>query len=276
MVIKVLHIGLGPIGTAVVRQVAARKGMQIVGAVDIDPAKVGRDLGAVCGMRRKLGVTVIDDVTKAIKTSRPDIAVICTDASLRHALAQFDGVLKLKVAIVSTAPELVYPLPANRVMAKKIDGLARRARVAVLGTGVNPGFVMDALPIALTAACSKVDAIEVTRVESAPRDEAALGLAESVAMIADAMGWKLDTNDAGVGALKGKVRVRLRQEFDAAAEPRTTVQITGAPSITSVVTGIHGDAATAAIVVNSIPKVLTAQPGLRTMKDMLLPSYFAG
>ncbi len=276
MVIKVLHVGLGPIGTAVVRQVAARKGMQIVGAVDPDPANVGRDLGAVSGMRRKLGVVVGADLMKAIKTARPDIAVICLDASLKDVLPQFEQVLKLKVPIVSTTPELVYPALAHRAMAKKIDALARRSRVAVFGAGAHAGFAMDVLPIALTAACAKVDAIDVRRVESAPANDGALGLAESVAMIADAVGWKLDAIEAGVGSLKGKVRVRLRVEHDAAAEPHTTIHITGTPSLTAVLSGIHGEVTTAAMTVNAIPKVLAAQPGLRTMKDMVLPSYFGG
>ena len=251
--------------------------MQIVAAVDIDPAKIGRDLGAACGMRRKLGVMVTDDIARAIRTARPDIAVLCTASSLKKVLPQLEQVLKLKVPVISTTEELTYPVKANRAIARKIDALARRARVAVLGTGVNPGFAMDVLPIALTALSARVDAIEVTRVEPAPRHEAPVGLAESVTMIADAMGWKLDMIQDGVGSIKGRVRIRLRLEFDAAAaEPETTIRIAGSPPIASTITGIHGDSAAAAITVNSMPKVLTAQPGLRTMKDMVLPGYFGG
>jgi 2,4-diaminopentanoate dehydrogenase len=276
MVIKVLHVGLGPIGAAIVRQLAAQKGMQLVGVVDSDTAQIGRDAGAVCGLRRKLGVFVTDDIAKAIKASKPDIAVLCTDASLKLAMPQLEQILKLKVPIVSTTPELVYPLAAHRAMAKKIDALARRARVAVLGTGINAGLAMDALPIALTSLAAKVESIEVTRVEPAPLASLHAGLAESVAMIADAMGWKLDAIEDGVGSLKGRVRIRLRYEVDAAAEPQTTICVNGTPPITATLSGVHGDVATAAAIVNAIPKVLTAQPGLRTMKDMVLPSYFGG
>jgi 4-hydroxy-tetrahydrodipicolinate reductase len=275
--IKVLHIGLGAIGAAAVRQVASRKGMQIVAAVDIDPAKIGRDVGAVCGIRRKLGVIVTDDIARAIKAGKPDIAVLCTESSLKALLPQIEKVLKLKVPIVSKTEELAYPVPAHRATAKKIDALARRARVTVLGTGVNPGFAMDALPIALTSLAAKVDCIEVTRVEIAPRLGTPRGLAESVAMLADAMGWKLDSIDNGVGSVKGKVRIKLQQQYEAAAvDPQTTIRISGTPPITATISGINGDIATAAMAVNSIPKVLTAQPGLRTMKDMVLPSYFGG
>ena len=154
--IKVLHIGLGPIGAGVVRQVASRKGFKIVGAVDIDPAKIGRDLGDVSGVNRKLKVKVSGDIAKTIKATRPDVAVLCTSSSLKKVVPEFQAVLKLKVPIVSTTEELAYPVKGNAAAAKKIDALARRARVAVLGTGVNPGFTMDALPIALTGVCESV------------------------------------------------------------------------------------------------------------------------
>jgi 4-hydroxy-tetrahydrodipicolinate reductase len=102
MPIKVLHVGLGPIGAGVVRQVAARKGFTIVGAVDIDPAKVGQDLGQVCGVGRKLRVKVTDDIARTIKATRPDVAVLCTSSSLKKVVPEFEAVLKLKVPIVST------------------------------------------------------------------------------------------------------------------------------------------------------------------------------
>ncbi len=329
MRIKVLHIGLGPIGAGVVRQTALRKGLTIVGAVDIDPAKTGRDLGEVCDAGRKLGVKVTDDIAKTIKATRPDVAVLCTSSSLKKVLPEFETVLKLKVPIVSTTEELAYPVKSNARVAKKIDAMAKRARVAVLGTGVNPGFTMDALPIALTAVCERVDAIEVDRVQDASirrlpfqqkigagltREEfqarvAAgtvrhVGLAESITMIADAMGWKLDrvTDEIepklaefgaksqfmtvepgrvcgliqnGIGYVKGQPLIKLHMEaYLGAPESYDGVRITGNPPLAmKIAGGVHGDIATASITVNSIPKVLQAPPGLRTMRDMVLPSF---
>jgi hypothetical protein len=330
--IKVLHIGVGPIGAGVVRQVAGRKGFRIVGAVDIDPDKIGRDLGEVCGVPRKLRVKVTDDITRTIRASRPDVAVLCTSSSLRRVVSEFEAVLKLKVAIVSTTEELAYPVKSNAAAARKIDALAKRARVAVLGTGVNPGFVMDALPIALTGVCEVVRAIDVDRVQDArirrlpfqrkigaglSRDEFMarvrdgsvrhVGLAESITMIAEAMGWKLDrvtdevqpkmaesrvsseflTVDAGrvaglvqdgIGYCKGEPVIRLHMEaYLGAPESYDAVRIAGMPPLSmKLAGGVHGDIATASIVVNAIPKVLQAAPGLRTMRDMVLPSFYGG
>ena len=199
------------------RQVAGRKGFKIVGAVDIDPAKVGRDLGEVAGVGRKLRVKVSDDAKKAIKAAKPDVVVLCTNSSLKKVMPQIEAILKLRVPIVSTTEELAYPTKGNMRYARAIHPLAKKAKVAVLGTGVNPGFVMDALPITLTGVCERVEAIRIDRVQDArirrlpfqqkigagltreqfqrKVDDGSVrhvGLAESVSMIADALGWKLD------------------------------------------------------------------------------------
>ena len=93
--------------------------------------------------------------------------MLCTGSSLKLVLPQFEEVLKHRVPIVTTTEEAAYPAPPNRSLAKRLDEAARKAKVAVLGTGVNPGFTMDALPIALTAVCERVDRIEVHRVQDA-------------------------------------------------------------------------------------------------------------
>ena len=165
--IRVIHIGLGPIGAGVVRQVADRKGFKIVGAVDIDPAKAGRDLGEVAGVGRTLKVKVADDIRKAIKASKPDVAVLCTNSSMKKVLPQIEAIVKLKVPIVSTTEELAYPSKANMKYARAIHALAKKYKVAILGTGVNPGFVMDALPIMLTGVCERVEAVRVDRIQDA-------------------------------------------------------------------------------------------------------------
>ena len=330
--IRVVHFGLGPIGAGVVKQVAERKGFTIAGAVDIDPAKVGRDLGAVAGLGRALRVKVSGDATKTITSAKPDVVVLCTSSSMKKVLPQIETILKLKVPIVSTTEELAYPTKVNLRYARVIHQLAKKAKVAVLGTGVNPGFVMDALPITLTGVCERVDAIRVDRIQDArirrlpfqqkigagltreqfqrKVDDGSVrhvGLAESVAMIADAIGWKLDrvTDEIqpkiatetvaseflavdpgyvcgivqdGVGYRNGRAVITLHMEaYLGAPESYDAVEIVGSPAIRSrVAGGVHGDVATASIVVNSLPKILEAVPGLHTMRDMPIPSFFAG
>ena len=330
--IRVMHFGLGPIGAAVVRQVATRKGFKVVGGIDIDPAKVGRDLGDVAGVGRPLKVKVANDAKKAIKAAKPDVVVLCTSSSMKKVLPQVEEILKLKVPIVSTTEELAYPTKANLKYARAIHQLAKKYKVAVLGTGVNPGFVMDALPITLTGVCERVEAIHVDRIQDArirrlpfqqkigagltreqfqkKVDDGSVrhvGLAESVNMIADALGWKLDrvTDDIqpkiatetvsseflavdpgyvcgivqdGVGYRDGRPVITLHMEaYLGAPESYDGVEVTGSPALKmKIAGGVHGDVATASIVVNSLPKILEVPPGLHTMRDMPIPSFFGG
>src|SRR2546426_167735 len=119
MKIRVLHVGLGPIGAAVVRQTTERAGIQTVAAVDIDEKKVNRDVGEMAKLPRPLRVKVPSDIGRAIKTSRPDVAVLCTGSSLKQVLPLIEQILKQKVPIVSTTEELSYPAGANRRLARK-------------------------------------------------------------------------------------------------------------------------------------------------------------
>ena len=332
MTIRVLLVGLGPIGAAVARQLAGRKGLKIVGAVDVDPYKAGRDVGEVAELGRPLRLKVTDNLVKTIRSTRPDVAVVCTSSSFAAVLPQFEQILKLKVPIVTTTEEVAYVAPKNRRLAKKLDDAARKAKVAVVGTGVNPGFTMDALPIALTAVCERVDTIAVQRVQDArirrlpfqqkigagltPAQFAKkvkdgsvrhVGFAESIQMIGDAMGWKVErvTENIqpkiaevgvegellavdpgyvsgiiqdGVGYVDGKPRITLHLEaYLGAPESYDSVDIEGVPAIHSRIEGgVHGDLATASMAINSIPKVIDARPGLRTMRDLALPSFFGG
>jgi len=330
--IRVLHYGLGPIGCSIVKQVAARDGLKIVGAIDVDPAKVGRDLGDVADLTSRLGIDVQDDVARTLKRARPDIVIHATSSSLKTVLPQLQIILKSQTPIVSTTEELSYPGYTQIRLARLVHTLAKKAKVAVLGTGVNPGFAMDALPIMMTAACERVDRIIVNRLQDArmrrlPFQQKIgagltteqfqkkvndgsvrhVGFTESIAMIADALGWTLDriTDDVqpklaavtvsseflavdpgyvcgiiqdGVGYRGGEPVIRLHLEaYLGAPESYDSVTIEGSPMLSSkVIGGIHGDIATASIIVNSIPRVIAASPGLHTMRDLPLPSFFPG
>jgi hypothetical protein len=329
---KVMIMGLGPIGAGVARQLLSRSNFKVVAAVDIDAAKAGKDLGELLGLAKKTGVKVVADAAAAIRKSKPQVAVLCTSSSLKRVAPQLEGVLKLKLPIVSTTEELSYPWFSNRALARRIDAAAKKAKVAVVGTGVNPGFAMDALPITLTAICERVDSLRVERIQDArirrlpfqqkigsgltPEQFAEkvkdlsvrhVGLTESVAMIADALGWKLDriTDEIqpkiaqapvesqflkvaagrvcgivqdGVGYVAGEPRIALHMEaYLGAPQTYDRVVIEGSPRLdVKADGGYHGDVATASITVNTIPRVLEAAPGLHTMRSLALPSFAGG
>ena len=328
MSIRVIQVGLGPIGSAVIGQMVARSGFTVVGAVDVDPSKIGHDAGLLAGIGHRLGVTVDPDISSTCMRVKADAVVLCTSSSLKQVTPQIETILRVKLPIVSTSEELSYPVTGNVRYARRIDRLAKRSKVAVLGTGVNPGFTMDALPISLTGVCERVDRIRVDRIQDASTRrlpfqkkigcgltraefrakvlEGAVrhvGLAESISMIADALGWKIDrVTDTikpkiaskritskfltvrpgyvcgilqdGVGYRAGRVAIKLHMEaYLGAPESYDSVSITGSPKIAMKISGgVPGDIATASIAVNSIPKVIEASPGLHTMRDLPSPS----
>ena len=331
MGIRTLHVGLGPIGAAVAKQVAGRTGFTIAGAVDLDPEKAGRDAGEVMGLGRRLRVAVSDDLRHVLAKARPDVVLLCTSSSLERVMPDLEQILRARKPVVSTTEELAYPWYSQRRRAAAIDAWAKRGKAAVLGTGVNPGFVMDALPVMLTGACARVDRLTIHRVQDARHrrlpfqqkigaglteaEFAArvktgsvrhVGLTESIAMIAAALGWKLDriTDEIaprmaaipvhshqlsveagrvcgliqdGTGFRNGEPIIRLHmQAYLGAPESYESIDIAGEPPISMrIPAGVHGDIATTSVVVNMIPRVLAAPPGLHTMLTLPLPSWSA-
>jgi 4-hydroxy-tetrahydrodipicolinate reductase len=326
--IRVLQVGLGPIGVAVTRQILTRRGCEVVGGVDVDPAKIGRDLGEICGLGEPLGIEIRPDLGKALAELAPTAAAVCTSSSLDRVAPTVETCLEGRASVVSSTEELAYPWRERPATARRLDQAAKRAGKTILATGVNPGFAMDAHPLSLTAVCQRVDSISVRRVQDAGRrrlpfqlkigagltpeefarkaaagDVRHVGLAESVGMIADAMGWPLDeitdvlepivaaepvasadlevaagqvagVLQIGTGRQDGETRVCL--EFAAhigAAESFDEVNVVGDPCLHSRIEGgIPGDVATASMIVNVLPRVVAAAPGLLTMKD-LPPAY---
>lgn len=328
--IRVVQIGLGPIGTRVTRYLVDRGAFEIAGAIDTDPAKVGRDLGDLAGLPEPLNVGVASDADTALKGADAQVAIVTTTSSIEKMEPQVMQVLSHGLHIVSTCEELAYPWITHPEVAMRIDAAARDRGLAVLGTGVNPGFLMDLFPLTLTGVCQRIEAVTVERIQNAEFrripfqrkigaglttqqfdakvSEGTLrhvGLTESMHMIASAFRWDLDKTEEliepviaerrvqtkdltvqpgqvrgvsqlGYGFLNSKKVISL--VFRAAVgEPESyeRVLIRGSPDIDMTIKGgINGDIATGAIVVNAVPAVMKARPGLRTMADVELISYF--
>jgi 2,4-diaminopentanoate dehydrogenase len=327
--VKVVQMGLGPIGNKVTQFLAERANIQIVGAIDTDPAKAGQDIGTLAGLS-PLGVKVTADMNQVLGKGEVDVVMLTTTSSLVKTYDQLVQLLPYGVNVVSSCEELSYPWLADTELSTKIDQLAKANNVAVLGTGVNPGFLMDFLPVVMTGVCRNVRKVLVERIQDATfrrvpfqkkigagltvqgfHDKVKegtlrhVGLTESIQMIASKLGWKLDhTEDIispiiaerqiktesmvieagnvlgvqqiGRGIVAGEELITL--VFRAAiAEPevRDRIVIEGTPSIdSSIKGGVNGDVATCAILVNAIPAIVNARPGLRTMVDIEPPHCF--
>jgi len=212
--IRVIQYGFGPIGSATARHAVERAGLKLVGGVDIDPAKVGKDVGEVIGLERPLGFTVAEKLAQT--EANADVVLHATSSYLDWVKDQLIEILEAGLDVVSTAEELSFPWLAHPKEAAEIDAVARRVGKTILGTGVNPGFVMDSLPLCLTAICQQVERIDVTRVINASTRRRSfqakigsgmtvddfnarmadgrmghVGLSESIGMVFDTLGKRL-------------------------------------------------------------------------------------
>ncbi|MGB9676338.1 MAG: hypothetical protein ACPL0C_04045 [Candidatus Bathyarchaeales archaeon] len=331
--IRVILFGVGAVGTLIAKFLAEKDGVEIVGAIDIAKDKVGRDLGEVLGMKH-LGIKISDNIDETLSKVKADVAIHTTTSYLKDTYPQIASLIKHGIKVISTCEELSYPYYAEPKIANELDALAKKYNTTVLGTGINPGFLMDTLVITLTAVCQKIEKIEAIRVmDSAKRRlpfqkkigagltveefkhrieskqiTGHVGLEQSIAMIADAIAWKLDRivtepvepviakkpvksqfievkagEVAGLkqnakGMMQGKEVIKLEfQAYLGAEEEYDAITIRGVPEVRQRIQPcIHGDIGTVAMVVNAIPKVIEARPGLLTMKDLPVPSATLG
>src|SRR5262245_22857794 len=216
MTTRVVCYGLGPIGLGIAQLALTRPGVEVVGAIDVDPQKIGRDLGELLG-GAAIGVTISGDAAATLGAAQPAVALHATSSALASVASQLLQIAEAGVNVVSTCEELAYPWTAQPQLAAELDAVARRAGVTLLGTGVNPGYAMDALPLMLTAPCAAVRAVRVVRIVDAGRRRGPLqrkvgagltveqfnsgvragtirhvGLLESLHMLATSLGWQLD------------------------------------------------------------------------------------
>ena len=334
--LKIAVWGVGAMGAGIARAIGEKPALEIVGAVDTDPAKIGRPLSDFTGCGTQEQVPVVASLEEAMPAD-PDLVVIATASLVRDVFPRVMEVLEGGKAVITTAEEMAYPWPAEPELCAQIDAAAREKGVAVLGTGINPGFVMDLLPIVMSAACTDVKRVRVTRVNDlAPfgptvlreqgvglteeafrrgvaegKVEGHVGFVQSIAMVSDALGLGVDRIEQFREPIVSSVR---REEKDIVVEPGMvagcrqtgygyrgnelvvemihpqqihphlegvatgdTVEIFGTPDIRlEVKPEIPGGIGTIALVVNTIPLVMKARPGLLTMLDLPVPRGIAG
>lgn len=161
-----LFVGLGPIGRSTLGCALSRRGLKVVAACDADPALAGKRLSELVAGAPK-SVRVAPSVAALGKLPKGTVAIVCTSSTLASAAPTFRALLAKQFSVVSSCEELVYPALRQPRLAKELDLLARKKKVALLGTGVNPGFVLDLLPAVATAPCLTVQAVRAHRVVDA-------------------------------------------------------------------------------------------------------------
>ena len=251
--IRVAIYGLGQIGLETAKVILGRRDLQLVGVIDSDPAKLQRDVADLAGMTRPSGVRVSDRPDDVLGVTRPNVVILTTGSRFKAVLPQIKECVNARTNVISSCEELLLPHVRFAAQTRELDKLAKSRDVAVLGTGVNPGFVMDTMVLAATAPCLDLKSVKIERVVDASTRRENLqkkvgaglttaqfrrgvkkeelghvGLRESMHLVAEGLGWSLDKVDEKIRPVVAKKRVRT---------PHLTVQVGQVAGIHHVVKG---------------------------------------
>jgi 4-hydroxy-tetrahydrodipicolinate reductase len=215
--VKVIIWGLGAMGSGIAEMLLGKKGVDITGVAG-RPGKIGKSMYEFLSVKRDgRPDVIIGSPENVIKEKSADVVMLCTDSFTEKAFDRIKFILERKINCITSAEEMAYPKAQSPELAEKLDGIAKANGVSVLGTGINPGLIMDLLVILMTGCCKSVDHITARRVNSlspfgpAVMEEQGIGItpeefrngvktgklsghvgfAESIGMISDALGWKL-------------------------------------------------------------------------------------
>jgi 2,4-diaminopentanoate dehydrogenase len=337
--VRVAIWGFGAMGSGMAKMLLKKKGVNIVGVCDRHPDRVGKSIYEVLGTERgdRPEVIINANIDEVVTEKSCDICLCATDSFTKNAFPRLKLVLEKKVNVISTAEEMAYPKAQNPELAEELDRIARENGVSILGTGINPGLIMDLLVVCLTGCMVDVEHIEAKRVNSlspfgpAVMEEQGVGItvgefengvkngtlaghvgfSESINMIADAIGWKVQkfeqqmkpiitsvdrkspygfaaagnvagVNMTGQGYVDGEVKIDMihPQQIEPEMEGTHTgdyITIKGTPSINMAnKPEVEGGLGTIAMCVNMIPHVINADPGLKTMIDLPVPRAIMG
>ena len=331
---RVLQYGVGAMGSLMVQLLTTRHDVSIVGGIDIDPAKVHRELGDVANVGRRLGINV--EEPDALRKIAADVALHATTAYAEEAYPIITSLIDQGMNVITIAQELFFPLGENIKIAAELDRQAKRAGVRVTAAGINPGFILDVLPIACSMPCWSVEGVSGRRVvdfspygpdemrhigagltaqefAEGARDGKIghIGLLESAAMIAHSVGLDVDelqqtkspmisqrarkTAFASVpagrvcgfrqsvrGTASGRERISLEMIGILAPGPDDIelgdyFRIIGTPNVnvsTKEEISQKGGLGTAAVAVNTIPRLLQTSAVFLSSNQLLMPSFW--
>lgn len=338
--IKIAIWGFGAMGSGMAEMLLEKKGVEIIGVCDKAPSRVGKDMYEVLGISRegRKEIIIKEEIDEVLNGQKCDVCLCATDSFTKAAFPRLSHILKKGINVISTAEEMAYPKAQNPELAAELDKIAKENGVSILGTGINPGLMMDLLVVTLTGAMRSVDHITAKRVNSlspfghAVMEEQGVGLtkddfidktkkgelaghvgfAESIEMIADAIGWNLEKpisqsqepivtdvfrktkyvevepgnvagcSMEGFGRIDGSVKIEMYHPQQVEPQLGGTltgdyITLKGSPEINMAINPeVQGGIGTIAMSVNMIPQIINAKPGLKTMLDLPVPRAIMG
>ncbi|MEW5785540.1 MAG: 2,4-diaminopentanoate dehydrogenase [Bacillota bacterium] len=333
--VNVVLWGLGAMGSGMYKLLAQRPGVRVTGAIGRNPSKIGRDLGETVGLKPS-GVKISGDAAAVLAEAGADLVLHATSSFVKEVHPELVQAVRAGCNVITIAEEMAEPWAAERRLADDLEREAKEKGVTVLGTGINPGFVLDALIIALSGVCFNINKIEAERINdlspfghtvmatqgvgTTPEEFARgvaegkivghIGFAQSISLIARALGWELERiveekepiisatrretpyvkvepgmvagcYHRAYGYRNGAVAISLKhpQQVRPEAEGVNTgdyIRIEGTPPVNlAIKPEIPGGIGTMAMAVNMIPVVLASAPGLKTLVDLPAPAAWS-
>lgn len=327
-----LLFGFGTIGRSIAEAIIKRDNLELAGVIDIDPELNGKQVELMLSIDSKTITMIHADLApfhNQLRSGEIDVAIIATSSSLEKIIPTINSCLEFGVDVISLCEELSYPYVRFPALSESIHNTAIKYEKTVIGTGINPGFLMDLLPIVLTAPCQSVSRVEVTRCMNSARRRTSfqkkigtglsevefreskekgiitghVGLVESIYMLSDALGlgltrvdelppepvlakedtetpytvvskgYVLGLKSEAIGLKSDEILVTLKFHAYAGASPEfDEIRIEGFPELVQRIEGgVMGDYGTVGMILNMIPLVVDAKPGLLTMKDIPVP-----
>lgn len=337
--VKVAIWGFGAMGSGMAKMLLTKTGVDIVGVCDLHPDRVDKSIFEVLGVERgdRADIIINEKIEEVVFPGAADVCLCATDSFTAKAFPRLKFVMDQKINVISTAEQMAYPQAQEPELAKKLDEIAKANGVSILGTGINPGLIMDLLVVTLTGCMTDLEHVEAKRVNSlspfgpAVMEEQGVGITmdtfnagvadgslaghvgfeESIAMIADAVGWevgKVETqmkpiqtdvdrtspygfaaagnvagvNMTGQGFVNGEVLIDMIHPQQ--IEPEQVgihtgdyIKLKGTPEVSMAITPeVEGGLGTIAMCVNMIPQIINADAGLQTMLDLPVPRAIQG
>jgi hypothetical protein len=216
--VKIVVWGTGQMGTGIIKLVLEKAGMDLVGVISSRKEREGMDIAGVIGKEKPIGLPISTDAAALFARVRPDVVLHATTSRVVDAVGELTTALNAPANVISIAEEMSFPRCGSPELADTIEATAKKNKVSILGTGINPGFVLDLLVIALTGVCFRVDSITARRVNDlSPYGPSVLrtqgvgitpedfhkgvadgsvvghfGFPESISMIAKSLGWEIE------------------------------------------------------------------------------------
>ncbi|MFX1302241.1 MAG: hypothetical protein ACFE9X_02665 [Promethearchaeota archaeon] len=168
----VIQVGLGPMGKIITHLLLERKNLSLKGVIDIDPQLIGKKLSEILNFEDEIGLVIESNLKTVISKEKVDVVIIATSSALEEITPIIKEAINSGSNVISICEELSYPFQYFPKLSEELHQLAESHNVTVVGTGINPGYLMDLLPIVITAPCQSLEAIKVTRMmNSAKRRE---------------------------------------------------------------------------------------------------------